>query len=73
MKDERPQDKSVYECPICEKRMIVGIRKDIIVPDHDHQTGIGREWICHSCNSALGRFNDDILILKKSYCLPLSF
>lgn len=66
MEQKRPPTHSVYECPICEKMMIVGIRKSIIVPDHDHHTGRGREWLCHSCNSALGRFNDDISILKKA-------
>lgn len=66
MEEKRPQDRSVYKCPICEKRMIVGIRKRIIVADHDHYEGKGREWICHSCNSALGRFRDDISILEKA-------
>ena len=66
MKEERLSDGSVFKCPICEKRLIVGIRKRIIVPDHDHKTGKGRQWICHSCNSALGRFRDDISILKKA-------
>ena len=66
MEGKRPEDRSVYKCPICEKRMIVGIRKRIIVADHDHYEGKGREWICHSCNSALGRFRDDISILEKA-------
>ena len=61
---KRPPDQAVFECPICEKRSIVGITA-IIVADHDHDTGMGREWICESCNTGLGRFKDDIEILEK--------
>ena len=66
MDKKRPDDRSVFECPICEKRFIVGIRERIIVPDHDSKTGKGRAWLCHSCNSALGRFRDEIPILEKA-------
>ena len=66
MEEKRPPDRSVFECPICGKRMIPGIRKRIIVADHDHKTRKGREWICHSCNSALGRFGEDITVLEKA-------
>lgn len=64
MKEIRPQDKAVFVCPICEKRSIVGVNANIVA-DHDHNTGKGREWICDSCNTGLGRFKDDIEILEK--------
>ena len=64
MKEKRPQDKAVFVCPICEKRSIVGVNANIVA-DHDHDTGKGREWICDSCNTGLGRFKDDIEILEK--------
>lgn len=64
MDKKRPDDRSVFECPICKKRLIVGIRKRIIVQDHDSKTGKGRKWLCHSCNNALGRFRHDISILE---------
>ena len=35
----RPPDKTVFVCPICEKRTIVGITANIVA-DHDHNT----EW-----------------------------
>ena len=37
--------------------------------DHDHRTGRFRGWICHSCNTVLGRVEDDtfILIMLMSY------
>jgi hypothetical protein len=31
-----------------------------LVLDHDHKTGEFRGWICHDCNSALGRAGDDL-------------
>lgn len=64
MQNKRPQDKAIFVCPICEKRSIVGVNANIVA-DHDHDTGMGREWICDSCNTGLGRFKDDIEILEK--------
>ena len=64
MNIKRPPDKTIFVCPICEKRSIVGINAKV-VPDHDHRTGKGREWICESCNTGLGRFKDDITFVEK--------
>lgn len=63
MNARRPSDQTVFICPICEKRTIVDITSRIVA-DHDHDTGAGREWICDSCNTGLGRFKDDIAILE---------
>lgn len=60
----KPSHHSIYTCPICEKRMIVGMTAKIIA-DHDHNTGKGRKWICDSCNTGLGRFGDDIMSLER--------
>lgn len=64
MLEKRPPDKTIFICPVCEKRTIVGITANIVA-DHDHDTGMGREWICDSCNTGLGRFKDDIKILER--------
>ena len=64
MDAKRPPDKTIFVCPICEKRSIVSINV-VIVPDHDHRTGKGREWLCESCNTGLGRFKDDITFVEK--------
>ena len=64
MEDVKPPKNSVFTCPICEKRTIAGITANL-VRDHDHDTGLGREWICDSCNTGLGRFKDNINFLQK--------
>lgn len=57
--------KDIFVCPICGKRTIVGVTANL-VKDHDHDTGKGREWICDSCNTGLGRFKDDIKLLQRA-------
>ena len=55
----------VFTCPICKKTSIVGVTAKF-VKDHDHVTGKGREWICDSCNTGLGRFKDDVKLLQEA-------
>jgi len=57
--------KDVFTCPICGKTSIVCVTANL-VKDHDHITGKGREWICDSCNTGLGRFKDDVNLLQKA-------
>ena len=54
-----------FECPICNKRTIPGLTSKVVL-DHDHTTGHIRGWICESCNTGIGRFKDDIGILKNA-------
>jgi len=63
LNDTEPKD--LFMCPICKKKSIVGVTAKL-VKDHDHVTGKGREWICDSCNTGLGRFKDDIKLLQKA-------
>lgn len=60
-----PNKGSIFVCPICEKRSIVGVTANL-VRDHNHETGEGREWICDSCNTGLGRFKDNPKFLEKA-------
>ena len=53
----RPKKGSVFRCPICHRRSIVGVTAKIIA-DHDHHTGNLRDFICDSCNTGLGRFKN---------------
>lgn len=64
-KMDKQKPSGVVTCPICGKTSIVGVTANI-VKDHNHKTGKGRAWICDSCNTGLGRFKDDITLLKKA-------
>jgi len=44
-------------CPIC------GNEADLVY-DHDHATGLHRDWICNPCNLVLGFASDNINTLK---------
>ena len=61
---KKPRDYSPFTCPICEKTTICGISK--IVLDHCHHTGNVRGWVCESCNTGIGRFDDDPDIFYKA-------
>ena len=54
-----------FVCPICKKRTIPGLTSKVVI-DHNHETGSGRAWICDSCNTGLGRFKDNIDLLKSA-------
>lgn len=58
----RPVDGSLFTCPICKKTTIVGVSK--VVLDHNHSTGNVRGWLCESCNTGIGRFDDDMAIIE---------
>ena len=59
-----------YGCPICfcEEKDAVGKGGNAgpWVLDHDHDRGEFRGWLCHSCNRALGAFNDDVPRMKRA-------
>lgn len=54
-----------FECPVCKKRTIAGVTSKVVL-EHDHNTGKAGGWICDSCNTGLGRFKDDIELLKSA-------
>lgn len=51
------------ECPICQRpleRLHPDTGKPIrICLDHDHGTGVNRQFLCDDCNKALGMLEDD--------------
>ncbi len=55
----------IWTCPICKKTTIPGLTSKVVC-DHNHKNGHPREWICDSCNTGLGRFKDDISLLKNA-------
>lgn len=54
-----------FECPICKKRTIAGVTSKVVL-EHDHRTGKAGGWICDSCNTGLGRFKDDVKLLRSA-------
>lgn len=54
-----------FECPVCKKKTIAGVTSKIVL-EHNHHTGKAGGWICDSCNTGLGRFKDDIELLKSA-------
>jgi len=63
--DKIKPDKEPFECPICHKRTIAGVTSKVVL-EHNHETGKAGGWICDSCNTGLGRFKDDIELLKSA-------
>tara|TARA_B100001123_G_scaffold7920_1_gene9767 strand:+ start:536 stop:1105 length:570 start_codon:yes stop_codon:yes gene_type:complete len=59
----KPKDYELFICPVCNKTNIMGLKK--IVLDHNHQTGEVRGYVCESCNTGMGRFDDNPDILHK--------
>ena len=55
----------LFVCPICGKASIPFVTANL-VKDHDHKTGMAREWICDSCNTGLGRFKDNIKVMENA-------
>jgi len=60
----KPAQFSPFTCPICQKTTLVGLTK--IVLDHCHKTGKVRGWLCESCNTGIGRFDDDPAIANRA-------
>lgn len=54
-----------FECPICAKKTIAGITSKVVL-DHNHRNGKVRGWVCDSCNTGIGRFKDDISLIKRA-------
>lgn len=47
-------------CVICKRKV------DTLRADHDHTTGATRGALCHHCNTGLGMFQDDPVLLMKA-------
>jgi len=52
------------KCGICESKETGVKRTDNFNVDHCHKSGAVRGLLCHNCNLALGKFNDDVKYIK---------
>jgi L-ascorbate metabolism protein UlaG (beta-lactamase superfamily) len=59
-----------YKCPIClrtaEDLHRRGGNAGAWVVDHDHKTNTFRGHLCHSCNRAIGMFQDSKEVLQRA-------
>lgn len=62
---QKPPSYEPFQCPICEKVTIPELTSKIVL-DHNHLTGAVRGWICDSCNTGIGRFKDDVGLLRRA-------
>lgn len=65
-KAERTRPTGLWKCQICEKTYITEMMASPPVRDHDHATGKFRDWICDSCNTGMGRFDDKIIVIERA-------
>lgn len=50
-------------CAICKTPQVEGTKKRLCI-DHCHDSKIVRGLLCYECNFALGKFKDDVNLLK---------
>lgn len=62
--EKKPKVGDIFLCPICKKQSIGGISKHVL--DHNHHTGEVRGFICESCNTGIGRFDDDVSLVRNA-------
>ena len=54
-----------FKCAICGATQSDASKAELSI-DHDHETGKIRGVLCGNCNNGLGRFKDDIDLLRKA-------
>jgi hypothetical protein len=52
-----------FRCPICTEPLDFSGK---LAVDHDHETGVVRGILDYSCNTALGKFKDNIATLSRA-------
>jgi len=71
LKKENPYPDEDYSCPVCDRKINdIGLpdRKMLYrwVLDHCHDTETFRGYVCHNCNTGLGAFKDNLIVIKNA-------
>jgi hypothetical protein len=53
-----------FRCALCSVHITEAVKGQLHV-DHCHASGKTRELLCMKCNTALGKVNDDVSLLKR--------
>lgn len=61
----RPKIGESFTCPVCQETFIREHTNDVVL-DHSHKDGSVRGWLCSSCNTSIGKFNDDATVLERA-------
>jgi hypothetical protein len=71
LKEENPPPGPDHKCDICKRTL-----DEIGTPDrpmlyrwildHCHETDTFRGYICHNCNTGLGAFKDNVVVIKNA-------
>lgn len=62
---EKMSEKQNHVCAICG-RPEMNNKNKVLCVDHNHETGEIRQLLCGACNSGLGHFKDDKILLEKA-------
>lgn len=50
------------KCACCRRPIDIKARATVF--DHDHETGVGRGWLCFLCNKGIGLLKDSVVLLN---------
>lgn len=55
-------------CAICQVLLVAGRGKHSANRDHNHETGLVRDWLCggNGCNNGISCFNEDPNLLRRA-------
>lgn len=59
LKKITPKPPADHVCPLCLRGADELGYTSAFVLEHDHQTGEFRGWVCHDCNTAMSRIQDN--------------